>query len=502
MDNANPIYDSRNDCNAVIETATNTLIIGCQNTIIPNEVRHIAPYVFSDHNITSITLPDSLITIGDWAFLNCPLTEVTLGEKVTRIGYDAFGAWRDSTLKKVICYAEVPPRQGSYWWDYYRQDSTFHPERSFYPDVDTLLVPCSSVEAYKADSLWRVSFRYIGAIEGDSVSDTTITDFAVDGIYYHVLNDSSSTVTIVGCDSFLNDIDLYFPDTVIYAGKVYILKEIGRFAFEWQSHIRTIELPYSITYIRDSAFYGCYGLRELTLGESIQYIGSGAFLWTNNLRIVTCRTTTPPELGYYQRDQKIDSLLVPCSSVEAYKNDTMYDCLFKYIGCIGAQKVPVDTFGVDTTTTTPNAVVIMWPSEEEAHTYTLNIYLNGELFCTIVFDMNGRIIISTFIRFSRGRMGVGGTRYATRTSNEGFSYTLTGLEGSTEYSYELTSKRADETVISTHEGSFKTSVATVVEYVTIGDHSKDRKVYRDGQVVIIRDGEEYSVTGAKIRIKN
>ncbi len=67
----NPTYDSRNNCNAIIKTATNTLVVGCQSTIIPNSVTSIGNYAFSDCSLTSVTIPNSVTSIGESAFGNC-----------------------------------------------------------------------------------------------------------------------------------------------------------------------------------------------------------------------------------------------------------------------------------------------------------------------------------------------------------------------------------------------------------------------------------------------
>ena len=68
----NTTFDSRNNCNAIIEKATNTLITGCQNTIIPNDVTSIGNYAFYQCNgLTSITIPNSVTSIGDYAFSWC-----------------------------------------------------------------------------------------------------------------------------------------------------------------------------------------------------------------------------------------------------------------------------------------------------------------------------------------------------------------------------------------------------------------------------------------------
>lgn len=60
VDSNNPIYDSRNDCNTIIETSTNTLIKGCNNTIIPNSVASIGDGVFwSCTRLITITIPET-----------------------------------------------------------------------------------------------------------------------------------------------------------------------------------------------------------------------------------------------------------------------------------------------------------------------------------------------------------------------------------------------------------------------------------------------------------
>ena len=72
VDAGNSKYDSRNGCNAIIETASNTLIAGCQNTIIPNNVTSIGDEAFYGcSNLTSIEIPNSVTSIGDNAFEGC-----------------------------------------------------------------------------------------------------------------------------------------------------------------------------------------------------------------------------------------------------------------------------------------------------------------------------------------------------------------------------------------------------------------------------------------------
>ena len=92
VEKGNTKYDSRNNCNAIIETATNTLIRGCQNTTIPNSVTSIERCAFYDcSGLTSITIPNSVTSIGSRAFYDCSgLTSITIPNSVTSIGNDAF----------------------------------------------------------------------------------------------------------------------------------------------------------------------------------------------------------------------------------------------------------------------------------------------------------------------------------------------------------------------------------------------------------------------------
>ena len=89
---ANENYDSRDNCNAIIETATNTMLKGCQNTVIPKSVTSIDDRAFSScSGLTTITIPNSVRKVGKETFYNCSsLTSVSIGNGVTSIGEGAF----------------------------------------------------------------------------------------------------------------------------------------------------------------------------------------------------------------------------------------------------------------------------------------------------------------------------------------------------------------------------------------------------------------------------
>lgn len=136
--NSNAYYDSREYCNAIIETATNTLIAGCYNTIIPYGVTAIGEYAFSAcDNLTSIEIPNSVTTIGNMAFSGCSnLTSITIPNSVKSIGSRAFRG----CLTKVYVKATTPPEIA---------DNTFSTSPICY-------VPCGTIDAYSTTN-WMSS---------------------------------------------------------------------------------------------------------------------------------------------------------------------------------------------------------------------------------------------------------------------------------------------------------------------------------------------------------
>ena len=125
VDKGNPYYDSRDNCNAIIETKSNTLISGCKNTIIPN----------------------SVTSIGESAFYNCSgLTSITVPESVSSIGYYAFDGVK---LRNIVVKAKTPPSGGSA----FSGQSYFH---------TTLMIPEGSWDAYAYSDNW---YRFINIRE-------------------------------------------------------------------------------------------------------------------------------------------------------------------------------------------------------------------------------------------------------------------------------------------------------------------------------------------------
>lgn len=167
VEEGNAVYDSRNNCNALIETASDSLIIGCKNAFIPIDIKRIAPYAFYEcTGLTSIRIPNGVKTIEANTFRNCSdLTSVVIGNGVEMIEY--FALLDCVNLKQIYCYAEqVPNAKGQYG-------------NTVFNGVDlsqvTLHVPATSLEAYSNEEPWK-NFGNIVALTDDDPNPSGITN--------------------------------------------------------------------------------------------------------------------------------------------------------------------------------------------------------------------------------------------------------------------------------------------------------------------------------------
>ena len=137
VESGNTMYDSRENCNAIIETASNTLIAGCQSTTIPNSVTSIGEYAFMDcSSLTSITIPNSVTSIGKVAFYGC------------------------SSLADIYCYATTPPVC-------YHDDTFTRVNENCY-----IHVPAGTIPNYQVATGWRKLSNFLEISEETAISET------------------------------------------------------------------------------------------------------------------------------------------------------------------------------------------------------------------------------------------------------------------------------------------------------------------------------------------
>ena len=222
VDSNNPTYDSRESCNAIIETASNTLVTGCKNTIIPSSVKIIGYRAFySCSGLTSITIPDSVTTIREEAFGNCiGLTSLTIPSSVTSIGkcafYSCYGLTSVSIPSSVTSIGEkafyCASLLGSLltninlYWD--------NPEicecgNYCFPNLSSNItyIPAGSLSAYQASSYWS-QFNLVERTTVDEANRLYAEDI--------VLNEGTSEVVlpvVLKNEAGISDLqfDLYLP---------------------------------------------------------------------------------------------------------------------------------------------------------------------------------------------------------------------------------------------------------------------------------------------------
>ena len=122
VESGNSVYDSRENCNAIIETATNTLISGCKNTIIPNSVTKIGNHAFDEcSGLTSVTILNSVTSIGICAFYECyGLTRIDAYPNPAKVSLGSgvfYNVPKDGTLHVLPKYLSAY-QTASQWSDF------------------------------------------------------------------------------------------------------------------------------------------------------------------------------------------------------------------------------------------------------------------------------------------------------------------------------------------------------------------------------------------------
>ena len=262
VDEKNSVYDSRDNCNAIIKTKTNELIVGCYNTVIPNGVKSIANYAFEEvGHLGDVIIPPSVTSIGDYAFKGSFLTGVYLPPSITSIGKYAF-AW-NSGIKEIVACMTTPPTIA---------------ETTFTSDIvenAKLIVPPDTKAKYQAAEYWK-KFKTIeegtrGGQCGPNAFWTMLNggvNITGTGAMYEYSNvvakrdwgevntvNIGEGITEVGAYAFLDDKiikEVSFPST---------LTAIGKKAFYRCSDMEYIWIPKSVTNIDDQAFSGCYSAK-------------------------------------------------------------------------------------------------------------------------------------------------------------------------------------------------------------------------------------------------
>ena len=331
----NATYNSRNDCNAIIETASNTLIIGCKKTIIPRDVTSIGGSAFKGcSGLTSITIPDSVTSIGGYAFNNCSdLTSVKIGSGVTNIGNYAFDGcsgltsitipdsvtsigdcafYKCSGLTSVTIGSGVTSIGGSAFYRCTDLTSIIIPD-SVTSIGGSAFDECSGLTSVTIGS----GVTSIGDCAFNGCSGLTSITVASGNATYNSRNDCNAII-----ETASNTLIIGGEKTIIPSG----VTSIEKHAFNYRSGLTSITIPDSVISIGYGAFNGCSGLTSVTIGSGVTSIGGYAFYRCTDLTsIIIPDSVTSIDEYAFCRCSGLTSITIPDSVISVGKN-AFYDC--------------------------------------------------------------------------------------------------------------------------------------------------------------------------------
>ena len=227
---------------------------------IPNSVTTIGDWAFADcDSLTSINIPNSVTTIGDWAFAGCDsLTSINIPNSVTTIGKGAFS--HCDSLTSITIPSSVITIIGNpfhFWHGHLYNES----EAFIYEDYVLFNKNKTTLIAYRAK---KTKYTIPNSV-------TTIGDWAFvrcDSLTSINIPNSVTTIgnsAFSGCSSLTS---INIPNSVT---------TIGKGAFSDCDSLTSINIPNSVTTIKDEAFRGCENLPSHIKSDIIQRFGEKVF---------------------------------------------------------------------------------------------------------------------------------------------------------------------------------------------------------------------------------
>ena len=257
-----------------------------QSITIPNSVTSIGKEAFSCcESLQSITIPNSVKSIGNYAFRNCEsLQSVTIPNSVTKIGNEAF--WGCDSLQSVTIPNSVTSIGNKAFNDCKSLQSITIPN-SVKSIGDGAFRECDSLQSItipnSVTSIGEGAFSTCVSLQSVTIpnSVTSIGNYAFrncESLQSVTIPNSVTSIedhAFSGCESHQS---VTIPNSV---------KSIGKEAFSGCVSLQSITIPNSVTKIEDDAFWGCKSLQSVTIPNSVKSIGKKAFSGCKSLESIT-----------------------------------------------------------------------------------------------------------------------------------------------------------------------------------------------------------------------
>lgn len=274
VSSANPYFDSRNNCNAIIETATNKLILGCNKTEIPNNVKTIGEFAFANNSIiSSITLPNSVTAIEEEAFSYMTnLRSITIGKNVKSLGKNMLYNYTNINNKLISIRSMINFPTDIDKEVFYK---CYKEEDSLYNHV-TLYIPRGCKANYQSAAGWK-KFKHIVEIDDDEIfKGMVFTEKTVEGVE---LTYAVTDATKKECELVASPVDVKGKVTIPSSANGFTVRSIGEkvfYSYKNDRALTEVVIPNTIRTFGTDAFYYCEDMIA-TIPSSVTSIGDYAF---------------------------------------------------------------------------------------------------------------------------------------------------------------------------------------------------------------------------------